>query len=641
MKPYTQTQSYKLLSAFGGPDSIIETEEGAFRVCQPKEWKYINANLHTEPENQIHDDRLLQRLRQKGALKDLKSFYVIPSNTNHPHTPLTPNVANAVAKAVRFPSFHYCRDCSRLGSVEDWIAQARLTNVQIDHDKFELKCTYCKNKPKLEQTNLVMASKSGDIRDLPWKGWYQTIQGGKQPTTILPDAGSSDSKAAESGTQYQIIEDKCCDKQDLTFESRGGTGFANTFVGCKSCRKEKNLSDIGSLVLVDGVKRSYRILSRSANSLYYPVMAYSLRLPSAKLLSEAQINEVRGQSSRPAVKNLLIMECFKERHKRDISDKEMAEIEADLSEHPDLFVSELDYRKKEYRYLEHGDEERDIYTLKLKRHEGISDVLPFLTTLAEVRRLSMVSVQLGYTRLEAYTLEDYLLASDDDEGVQQNPQDPTNTDPKLVKIQPISTTREKLEKYLPAVESFGEGIFLSFDHDKITKWALSYTKVDKNKDDLTPLLASIKKTKILSQWHLDKLEEVARFLLIHTISHLLIKALEYNSGYPATSLKERLYISPEMSGVLIYAIGGSEGTYGGLVSQGSVDNIKFLFDAAYHAASDCSSDPVCFESNDQGVEGLNRAACFSCSLLPETSCEVMNGILDRRVVLDFLKGNLD
>jgi hypothetical protein len=46
-------------------------------------------------------------------------------------------------------------------------------------------------------------------------------------------------------------------------------------------------------------------------------------------------------------------------------------------------------------------------------------------------------------------------------------------------------------------------------------------------------------------------------------------------------------------------------------------------------ASICSSDPLCIESQGQGTFSLNLAACHTCGLLPETSCEEGNLLLDR------------
>lgn len=117
-----------------------------------------------------------------------------------------------------------------------------------------------------------------------------------------------------------------------------------------------------------------------------------------------------------------------------------------------------------------------------------------------------------------------------------------------------------------------------------------------------------------------------------------MRELEFSCGYPTASLKERLYISSNndknMSGVLIYTAEGSEGSMGGLVSQGEPFKILEIIRKSLSRSSNCSSDPLCWESEGQGVFELNLSACFSCSLVAETACEEMNLGLDRRVLVD-------
>ena len=132
------------------------------------------------------------------------------------------------------------------------------------------------------------------------------------------------------------------------------------------------------------------------------------------------------------------------------------------------------------------------------------------------------------------------------------------------------------------------------------------------------------------------LELTPKYVLIHTFSHLIIKELEYLCGYPATSIQERLYIDNllKMNGVLIYTIAGSEGSYGGLTSICDNEKIGKLILSAMIRAKDCATDPICYHTTGQGVSNLNLSACFSCALLPETSCEMFNCYLDRRILID-------
>jgi hypothetical protein len=121
-----------------------------------------------------------------------------------------------------------------------------------------------------------------------------------------------------------------------------------------------------------------------------------------------------------------------------------------------------------------------------------------------------------------------------------------------------------------------------------------------------------------------------RFYLLHTFSHIIMKELEFSCGYPTASLQERLYYSDRMCGVLIYTADGSEGSMGGLVWQGQPRLIERIIKNALTRADECSSDPLCWENEEQ----LNLAACFSCCLVSETSCEKQNLGLDRRALID-------
>ena len=122
----------------------------------------------------------------------------------------------------------------------------------------------------------------------------------------------------------------------------------------------------------------------------------------------------------------------------------------------------------------------------------------------------------------------------------------------------------------------------------------------------------------------------AKFYLLHTFSHVLMKELEFTCGYPTASLSERLYYSDKMCGVLIYTADGAEGSMGGLVWQGQPRLISSIIESAMKRAGNCSSDPLCWENEDS----LNRASCFGCTMVSETSCEYQNMGLDRRALVD-------
>ena len=134
------------------------------------------------------------------------------------------------------------------------------------------------------------------------------------------------------------------------------------------------------------------------------------------------------------------------------------------------------------------------------------------------------------------------------------------------------------------------------------------------------------------------------YVLLHTLSHLLIQSLSMRCGYPASSIRERIYVDgqAERFGILLYT--GSpdaEGTLGGLVQQGR--HLEAHLTEALRASALCSNDPICAQhSPDESMEArwLHGAACHGCALIAETSCEMRNDYLDRALVVPVL-GVLD
>lgn len=193
------------------------------------------------------------------------------------------------------------------------------------------------------------------------------------------------------------------------------------------------------------------------------------------------------------------------------------------------------------------------------------------------------------------------------------------------------------DRWLPAVQVSGEGIFIKFTADNLANWE---KKVCVNRR-----IVQLQKRyeKALHGSHRERTDLTPRLVLLHSLSHLLIRRLIFTCGYGSASLRERLYVSTnpetEMCGILIYtASGDSEGSMGGLVRMGEIENLNKLLEAICEDVKWCSSDPVCEEigrDGGQGVNGLNIAACHSCMLLPETSCELFNCFLDRGLVKDF------
>ena len=186
------------------------------------------------------------------------------------------------------------------------------------------------------------------------------------------------------------------------------------------------------------------------------------------------------------------------------------------------------------------------------------------------------------------------------------------------------------QKWLPAAEVRGEGIFIQLDEAAVQAWETSTAVVERT-------------TKLMAAFDVDGGGPFpgARFYMLHSLSHLLMTAISLECGYAASALKERIYClppgdpEPPMAAILISTgTTGSEGTLGGLVEEGR--RIRRHLREAWDMGRLCSNDPVCAqhdpsgESSDRRTEG---AACHGCLYVAECSCERFNRYLDRALVV--------
>lgn len=181
--------------------------------------------------------------------------------------------------------------------------------------------------------------------------------------------------------------------------------------------------------------------------------------------------------------------------------------------------------------------------------------------------------------------------------------------------------------WYPGIEMLGEGIFIRLNEEKLSAWE------QKNANHYSVMEERLQHSNVSCE------NFSARYVLLHTLSHLLIRQLSIECGYSGAAIKERIYSTypdstQQMAGILLYTSSSdADGSLGGLVRNGFPETFESVFQNMLEAASWCSSDPICIESTAQGYDSLNYAACHACTLLPETSCEKRNCLLDRGAVV--------
>ena len=631
MGQFEQIQTRKAISSYGGVGSIIETRDGSILIDNFNEWPFFQTiNGQFEEHNFVIDKRFKNRLSK--YFQELEHLIKIP--VNDLKQGFKPENPFAFLSAKYFPEWFYCNNCNRFDRIDKWKINWE-NNVDSYHkDNFyPPKCYSCyvKNRDKkrkfydLEQVRFVLTSPNGEIADIPWDKWSLFRSRKKEENTERSETTSEEEIISLSTIQVPddvIFEYKTSDKMDdlkgiwiIAKRKNGEQINFTTLSGLFSLR-------VKIQELIPNTKYAdilFKPVIRSSNSVYYPNILSSIFIPANDELNEFSINLVKeeyndGSNAQTISRNL-------KRYKNIDIDSETIQklIDNNFSERNlEIAKTENEYRFDEYKFITEKDSERIEDKLIFNKIDNSFFQNDLIKSIFKMDKIKISSVQTSFTRQEPISSNAIL----EDE------------DPEKATIESIvkkfTSTYGKSTKYLPAIESFGEGVFFEFDNKTLDEWIKNYPKIQER-----ILILIGNKQQFESSFNED-FDLNPKYVLIHTFSHLIIKELEYLCGYPSTSIQERLYIDEElgMNGVLIYTIAGSEGSYGGITSICDDDRIGKLIESAMIRAIDCATDPICYHTHGQGVANLNLSACFSCTLLPETSCEKFNCYLDRRILVD-------
>jgi hypothetical protein len=527
----------------------------------------------------------MRRLELALGVTELRSPPSVPSypSTNTPGLPYQ-----------RFPRWLFCQDCRRL----------RLLRASEETGEPPT-CTHC-GGGLVPMRFVAVCTRRGHAVDVPWDRWAHS----------------------EADTDDQ----RRCKAPNLLFETRqsGTDGLANLLVRCTTCAAQR---DLGDLTARDSLKRigvrctgrqpwqrdtgqdcdeRLEVLQRGATNVTITETTTALDIPEpsttvrdvdAEIRSHRNFGDVRTAPTGPRAAVLIDL------------------IAEDLSVSPELvrrLAGEPIDTDEPARQARSGllSAEWDAFRQAFERPDEITGTPNFVVSATNLiepdardahRHLAdhITHVVLVHRLREVRALQ----------GFRRYDQQADLVD---VDLGPRGRAR-----WLPAVESFGEGVFLALDQDRLHHW-----EQDAAVQRRAQRLERRRRDSLIG----SRFDPVTpRLVLLHTFAHLLMRQLAFSSGYSSASLRERVYAGTDReAGVLLYtAAGDAEGTLGGLVRQGQPPRLAETILAALETASWCSADPICRESHGQGLGSLNLAGCHGCALVAETSCERSNVLLDR------------
>ena len=600
MSSFRPVRRAQLISPFGVGAMIDFPRDEALMTAGLDAWP--NAYSDCPPAWKVTEERLQARL-------GVDHFRLPPDfRTDDPDT----TVNQLEIPFVRFPRWNYCasHDCGQM----------------IKRELFGGGTPPCRNlahgsgrRTRLLPVRFVAICPKGHIEDFPFLEW---VHGGAAPAgadshVLRYQAGRS---AALAGIW---ISCSCGAGRSLAgaFRYSPESGGALRAIGYE-CR-----GDQPWLGVTDGEGTScgehLRVVQRGGSNVYFPRTLSSIYLPLWGEETDPRIVQAledprvwttlssgleHGTSvSRERCEAVADMRGLDANRLRDAAQRKL-EGGTEQAE-PDL--SEEEFRRSEYEALRdaRGDQATDLLVEAMEGVAYSGWTGEVFERVCLVRKLRETRVLHSFSRLL-----------------------PIEADAGRNALQAEPLARSRHISWLPAMIVRGEGLFFQFHEGLLVEWAKK-SDVLARSERLARQYNHARTDRGLGPIAFD-----ARFLLMHTFAHTLIRQLSYDCGYGSAALRERLYCNREpgsepMNGFLIYtAAGDSEGTLGGLVRQGAPGSLEPTLDAAVRSAAWCSSDPVCIESQGQGTDSANLAACHGCALLPETSCEEGNRLLDRAML---------
>ncbi|WP_438040179.1 DrmB family protein [Sorangium sp. So ce128] len=582
-----------VVSTFG-PGAVVDFRaEGAAIsgvVAGIEEWDRSFKPSGLANPQQVHEPRLERKLGVKG-------FRLPPIiDESSQHSGDKPDLRRLVA--VRFPDWLQCPACDRIAPSLKWGEEP---------GKAFRYCVECTKKAPGGQrrfavpVRFVMACRRGHLDDFPWQWWV-----GHRPE-CKNRLGFLTLKAERPGLAGLIVRCPECKER----KSLDGIFNEATWRGRIGCHGRRQWLPVPG----EECKETVRAMQRGASNLYFPAIESALSIPDwsdnlqevlgiyfhelVETLPEdrADLIAIRARGVlKPALEELAL------------TPQELAaEIERRVRaiQEPDI----LDLRAGEYRqftlsggYSRASDKEFETRTASVP-----ASLARYFSRIVRVVRLREVRAIHGFTRIEP-------------------PGDVASGG-----ISPIWVTKPD---WLPGIDVRGEGIFLEFSAERLAEWETPDIEARAARVD-----AAWQKewTARHGKGSVPPRKISARFLLVHTYAHALMRQLTLDCGYSSAALRERLYVRDgegQMAGVLVYtATSDADGTLGGLQRQGEPDRIARIIPASIRAMEWCSSDPLCIEGVMGGADGLSLAACHACVLAPETACEEFNRFLDRALLV--------
>ncbi len=602
-RPEGQLRQSQLVTTFG-PGAMVDLVDRAVVIGGLEHWGYGKAGFVALDDPRLRRS-LVPRLKALDPDLDLarEGYFRMP-----PEGDAADPFHGVGVRALEFPRWFVCLGCRRLARAAD---QFENKGGRYRHECQRGKFSYA------APVRFVASCKRGHLSDFPWVAFCHSDR-----------------------------EEKVCDIPELYLFEKSIGDAAGIFVQCNNCTHKGERTSIamskasvlgydcggdrpwlGGRAMNEPCSEKLELLVRTASHAYFGQVVSALRLPPPE--PDPLRLRLADKNLWSAVKNVTAADelAFLMRLQPQVASalegftpaQIIAAIAAERAAAEE--TSERPLRSVEYERLVNAPAEQEGHlpqrdakfaAYRVPKHRV--DLPVGVSRLVVVPVMREVRVQVSFSRFDSVSANlqgEYDFAA-------------RNVKPAVL------TLPSGNQKWLPACEVRGEGLFLELDEEVVSAWE-KRDAVKKRADLLLRAFKAEGKGEFYG----------ARFYMLHSLSHLLLTAISLECGYSASSIRERLYCGkaeldgPNMAGIMLSTgTTGSEGTLGGLVEEGR--RIRNHLREAWDLGRLCSNDPVC-AAHDPSLPNSDRhteaAACHGCLYIAETSCERFNRFLDRALVV--------
>ena len=619
MKVNTQEIRRSQLILTYGPGAIIESIYGPRLIKSTIKGMGRQFSEKNLEKYEIENDRLCTGIRSivnaYSSRNIIAGEYVKDRDDVHIFSPISNiEMGDSSSRKVsystlKFPEWKICYGKSPDKKQHD--------SILYDSTNFE-KCPLCNNNDA-SSVRFVMACRRGHLDNVTWK-WVVH--------------------------KNSLIKE--CDP-DYYFWKADGVSLATISIRCPECQSEVTMNDVYNTrfdctgkyhesSIETECDEYMHVMQRQASSLYLPLTIMLVKIPEY----DSGINNLFNNTKifltvNPLIKkwknNDDITQVLGELHDffnaNGISEETYIIFKNYLMEYG---IEKLKYSLEKFNntrkmnFIDFIDQEfdsllqgpRNCENFVMGKHEMINSIDSFpALNVYPVNRLKTTTVQIGYTRK---------VSTDKKNKKDKNPKH-QEFDPLVSSASPISSDDGNGDDYwYPGFVGVGEGIFITFSDGEFTEL--------KNRKAYNEWYSTFPKGDVRNTMPGNTSVTHPLYVWLHTLSHAIINVLSLYSGYSSASMRERIYVdrNQKNGGILIYTSAPSEdGGMGGLSGLVTQEKLQQILAKAKERIDICSNDPLCLDIRKDS-KSQNGAACYSCILISETSCEQRNMFLDRHLI---------